>query len=136
MSENAINTDAYRLLDDRISKEPLGPSVRDDDKQWREIVRWVLYATIEAEEKGITSENVDEMRNVEDPAVRFMLGSSPGIGEVIGLDDDWVYRIIKQVGNYGEIFERNMGLKSKIGMKRGLNDLWTRGGLMYSPPMR
>lgn len=137
VSQNAINSKAYNLLDDRISKEPLGPVVRDNDVQWKNIVRWTLYATIEAEEKGVNSNNVESMKkNSNDPSIRFILGSDPGVGKMIGLDDDWIYRIISSVGNYGEIFDRNMGAGSKIGIKRGLNDLWTRGGLMYSPPLR
>lgn len=137
VSQNAINSKAYRLLNNSISKEPLGPAVRDDDPQWKNIVRWTLYATIEAEEKGINSDNVDSLKkSSKDPSIRYMLGVDPGVGKIIGLDDEWVYRIIKSVGNYGEIFERNMGEKSNIGIERGLNDLWTKGGLMYSPPLR
>jgi len=137
MGENAINSKSYVFLTDRISKEPLGPAVRDNDSQWRDIVRWTLYATIEAEEKGITKGNVDRLKKEsKDPSIRFLLGSDSGIGKPLGLDDEWVYRILKAVGNYGEIFDRNMGANSKIGLERGLNDLWTRGGLMYSPPMR
>lgn len=137
VSQNAINSKAYNLLDDRISKEPLGPVVRNNDAQWKNIIRWTLYATIEAEEKGINSSNVASLKkNSQDPSIRFILGSDPGVGKMIGLDDDWIYRIISSVGNYGEIFYRNMGAGSKIGMSRGLNDLWTRGGLMYSPPLR
>ncbi|MFT6102747.1 MAG: general L-amino acid transport system substrate-binding protein [Candidatus Endobugula sp.] len=137
MGENAINSKSYVFLTDRISKEPLGPAVRDNDSQWRDIVRWTLYATIEAEEKGITKDNVDRLKKEsKDPSIRFLLGTDSGVGNPLGLDDEWVYRILKSVGNYGEIFDRNMGANSKIGLERGLNDLWTRGGLMYSPPMR
>jgi general L-amino acid transport system substrate-binding protein len=137
MGENAINSKSYILLKDNISKEPLGPAVRDDDSQWRDIVRWALFATIEAEEKGITQDNVDRLKKEsKNPNIRFLLGAEPGIGKPLGLDDGWVYRILKAVGNYGEIFDRNVGVNSKIGLERGLNDLWTRGGLMYSPPMR
>jgi general L-amino acid transport system substrate-binding protein len=137
IGENAINSKSYILLTDNISKEPLGPSVRDDDSQWRDIVRWALYATIEAEEIGITQNNVDRLKQDSDnPNIRFLLGAEPGIGKPLGLDDEWVYRILKAVGNYGEIFDRNVGANSKIGLQRGLNNLWTRGGLMYSPPMR
>jgi general L-amino acid transport system substrate-binding protein len=100
-------------------------------------VRWALYATIEAEEKGITQNNVDRLKKGSDnPNIRFLLGAEPGIGKPLGLDDEWVYRILKAVGNYGEIFDRNVGASSKIGLQRGLNNLWTHGGLMYSPPMR
>lgn len=137
MGENAINTNAFIILKDRISKEPLGPAVRDDDSQWRDIVRWTLYATIEAEEKGITMNNIDRLKkDSKSPSIQFLLGAEPGIGKPVGLDDEWVYRILKAVGNYGEMFDRNVGTNSKIGLERGLNDLWIRGGLMYSPPMR
>ncbi len=137
IGENAINSKSYILLKDSISKEPLGPAVRDNDSQWRDIVRWTLYATIEAEEKGISKNNVDRLKkDSKDPYIRFLLGAEPGIGKPLGLDDEWVYRILKAVGNYGEIFDRNVGVNSKIGLQRGLNELWTRGGLMYSPPMR
>ena len=131
------NPEDYVILSDVISKEPLGPVVRDDDPQWREIVQWVVFATIEAEERGITSANVTERRNSSaDPAVAAMLGRTAGIGKGLGLDDEWVYRVIRQVGNYGEIFARNLGADSPLTMDRGLNALWTEGGLMYSPPLR
>jgi general L-amino acid transport system substrate-binding protein len=137
IGENAINSKSYVLLTDKISKEPLGPAVRDDDSQWRDIVRWTLFATIEAEERGITQDNVDRLKSdSKDPNIQFLLGAEPGIGNPLGLDDEWVYRILKTVGNYGEIFDRNVGANSKIGLERGLNNLWNQGGLMYSPPMR
>lgn len=130
------NPEDFIILADVISKEPLGPVVRDDDAQWREIVQWVVLATIEAEEKGMTSANVDAMRASADPAVMAMLGSVPGIGKGLGLDDGWAYRVIRQVGNYGEIFERNVGVNTLLALERGLNALWTDGGLMYAPPLR
>jgi general L-amino acid transport system substrate-binding protein len=131
------NPEDYVILTDIISKEPLGPVVRDDDPQWREIVQWVVFATIEAEEKGISSANVSERRNSPgNPAVAAMLGGTAGIGKGLGLDDEWVYRVIRQVGNYGEIFARNLGADTPLAMDRGLNALWTEGGLMYSPPLR
>lgn len=130
-------SDDLIILDDVITKEPLGPVVRDNDPQWKDIVQWTFFATIEAEERGIYSTNIDDIRKqTKDPAIRYMLGVDPGIGKPLGLDDEWIYRIIKKVGNYGEIFERNMGHKSELGLKRGLNNLWTRGGLLYSPPIR
>lgn len=128
--------DEYLVLEDVISKEPLGAAVRDDDAQWFNIVRWAVYATIQAEEFGITSQNVDTVRRSGSTAQKRFLGAEPGIGEPLGLDDDWAYRIIKHVGNYGEIFERNLGKDSEFKLKRGINALWTKGGLMYAPPFR
>lgn len=130
------NPDDFIILPDVISKEPLGPAVRDDDSQWRKIVRWVVFATIEAEERGITSANIAKAKESNDPAVKAMLGVTPGAGESLGLDDEWVYRVIQQVGNYGEIFDRNVGRDTVLALERGLNGLWTDGGLMYAPPMR
>ena len=126
----------YLLLPDVISKEPLGPAVKEGDQAWSDIVRWVLFATIEAEERGIDSGNVASMRSSADPVLQFMLGASPGVGEALGLDDQWVARVIRAVGNYGEIFDRNLGSGGQLKMPRGINDLWSRGGLMYSPPLR
>ncbi|MBL4615908.1 MAG: amino acid ABC transporter substrate-binding protein [Magnetovibrio sp.] len=128
--------DDYMILDDVISKEPLGAAVRDDDAQWFNIVRWVIYATVQAEEFGITSQNVDTVRRNGTTAQKRFLGSVPGIGKPLDLDDEWAYRIVKHVGNYGEIFERNLGQKSEFKLERGLNALWTKGGLMYAPPFR
>ncbi len=127
----------YVVFPEVISKEPLSPAVRSDDSEWEDIVRWTTFIAIAAEEFGITSDNVDEMlNNNPPPKIARLLGVSKGIGKGLGLDDKWAYRIIKQVGNYGEIFERNLGSKSKFKLKRGLNDLWFRGGLMFSPPLR
>ncbi|CCQ74091.1 amino acid ABC transporter substrate-binding protein [Magnetospira sp. QH-2] len=126
----------YVILPKAISKEPLGPVVRNDDDQWFDIVKWTLFATVEAEERGITSQNIDSFLAGEDVANRRFLGETAELGEALGLDPKWAYRIIKQVGNYGEIFERNIGPNTKVGLQRGLNDLWTRGGLMYAPPFR
>jgi general L-amino acid transport system substrate-binding protein len=128
--------DAHLLLPERVSKEPLGPMVRHGDDQWLDIVSWVLRAMIEAEEAGITRANVDEMRRSEDPNVQRILGVTPGFGKALGLDEGWAYALLKHVGNYGEIFDRTLGKGSPIGLERGLNDLWTRGGLMYAPPIR
>lgn len=133
----APNPDDYVILSDIISKEPLGPAVRDGDRQWREIVQWVVFATIEAEEMGIDSANAEALRkDATDPAVQTMLGSLPGIGKGLGLDDEWVFRVVRQVGNYGQIFERNVGVNTALALERGLNALWTNGGLMYAPPLR
>jgi general L-amino acid transport system substrate-binding protein len=130
------NPDDYVILPERISKEPLGPMVRHGDDQWFDIVKWTLYGMIEAEEAGISQSNVDEKLTSKDPAVQRLLGVTPGMGKGIGLDEKWLYAIIKQVGNYGDSFERNLGKKSQIKLDRGLNDLWTRGGLMYAIPIR
>jgi len=124
------------VLPEIISKEPLGPATRQGDDQWSDIVTWVLNATITAEEKGITQANVDKMKSSKDPEVLRLLGVEGSQGKELGLSNDWAYNIIKSVGNYGEIFERNIGAKTPIGLPRGLNALWTKGGLQYSPPFR
>lgn len=127
---------AHVILPERVSKEPLGPMVRRGDEQWAEIVKYVLMAWIQAEELGVTQANLDERRDSKDPDMRRMLGSEPGLEKGIGLDPAWAYRAIKAVGNYGESFERNLGKGGPVGLERGLNDLWTRGGLMYALPLR
>ena len=132
----ASNPDDYVVLPDRISKEPLAPVVRHGDDEWNDIVRWVVYALIEAEEKGVTSKNVDDMLKNEDPNIKRMLGVTPGMGKALGLDEKWAYNEIKLVGNYGEIFDRTLGKDTELKFERGLNDLWTRGGLMYAIPFR
>jgi len=124
------------ILPEIISKEPLAPAVRQGDDQWFDVVKWSIYATMEAEEKGVTSANVDEAKNSSDPTVMRLVGVTPGMGANLGLDDAWAYNIIKQVGNYGEIYERNVGMDSKLHLPRGLNAMWTKGGLMYSPAFR
>ncbi|MCW5700918.1 MAG: transporter substrate-binding domain-containing protein, partial [Rhodospirillales bacterium] len=126
----------YEILPEIISKEPLGPAVRHGDDEWFDVVKWSVYATLEAEEKGITSANVDDMLKSEDPNIQRLLGVTGEMGKKIGVDDKWAYNIIKQVGNYGEIYERNVGMKSKLELARGLNALWIEGGLMYAPPIR
>ncbi|KPJ76714.1 MAG: amino acid ABC transporter substrate-binding protein [Deltaproteobacteria bacterium SG8_13] len=126
----------YIILPEVISKEPLAPVVRHGDDQWYDIVKWAVFALIEAEELGISSQNVDKMKNSTNPQVQRFLGTSPGMGKALGLNEAWAYNIIKQVGNYGEIFERNVGVNTPLGLERGLNDLWTRGGLMYAHPIR
>jgi len=132
----APNPDDYILLPEIISKEPLAPVVRHGDDQWYDIVNWTVMALIQAEEFDITSKNVDSFLKSNDPAIMRFLGVTPGLGKALGLDDKWAYNIIKQVGNYGEIFERNVGPNTPLKLERGLNDLWTRGGLMYSAAMR
>ena len=129
--------DNHVILPEIISKEPLGPATRHGDDQWSDIVTWVLNATITAEEKGVTMANVDDMKaNSKDPEVLRLLGAEGNQGAELGLSADFAYNIIKSVGNYGEIFERNIGVNTPIGLARGLNALWTDGGLQYSPPFR
>lgn len=124
------------ILPEIISKEPLGPAVRQGDQQWSDIVRWTLFALINAEELGVTSKNVDEMLKSKNPDVMRLLGTEGNYGEQIGLTKDWVYRIVKHVGNYGEIYDRNVGPNTPLKLERGQNALWTKGGLMYAPPIR
>ena len=130
------NPDDHVVLPEVISKEPLGPSVRKDDIQWFEIVQWLHYALVTAEELGVTKANVDEKLKSDNPAIRRLLGVEGDFGPSIGLTNDWAYRAIKAVGNYGELFERNVGMGSPIRIRRGLNALWNRGGLQYAPPIR
>ena len=130
----APNPDDYMVLPEVITKEPLSPAVRHGDEQWRDICDFSVLALIAAEELGITSTNVDEMLKSEDPAIQRFLGVSGSLGKGLGLSNDWAYNIIKQVGNYGEIFERNIGAGTLLGLQRGINALWTKGGLMYAPP--
>jgi general L-amino acid transport system substrate-binding protein len=134
-SSLASNPDDHVILPDIISKEPLGPAVRHGDDEWLDIVKWVVFATIEAEEKGITSQNIDAMLKSEDPTIKRLLGVNPG-AKGASLDDKWAYNVIKQVGNYGEIFERNLGKDTPLKLERGINALWTKGGLMYAIPFR
>jgi general L-amino acid transport system substrate-binding protein len=132
----APNPDDYVILPERISKEPLAPVVRHGDDQWNDIIRWVVYALIDAEEKSITSKNVDENLKSDDPGIKRMLGVTPGMGKALGLDEKWAYNEIKLVGNYGEIFDRTLGKDTELKFERGLNDQWTRGGLLYAMPIR
>ncbi len=127
---------AFVILPERISKEPLAPVVRQGDDDWFNIVAWTVYALLEAEEKGITQANVEEMKKSEDPNIKRILGVTPGMGKALNLDEAWVVNIVKAVGNYGEIFERNVGEGSALQLRRGQNDLWTKGGLMYAMPIR
>lgn len=127
----------HLVLPEVVSREPLGPAVRSDDFEWFAIVRWVLFALIEAEQLDIGSGNVDRVRDSSaNPVTRRMLGLDGNLGEGLRLDPAWVYRIIRQVGNYGELFDRNVGSQSALKIKRGLNAPWMEGGLLYSPPLR
>jgi len=132
----APNPDDYVLLPEIISKEPLCPVVRHGDDQWYDIVNWTVMALIQAEEFDITSKNVDEMLKSNDPQIQRFLGVTPGSGKALGIDEKWAYNLVKQVGNYGEIFDRNVGPNTPLALERGLNDLWTRGGIMYSAAFR
>lgn len=126
----------YIVLPEIISKEPLGPSVRQGDSKWANVVRWTLNALVTAEEKGVTSQNVDEQAKSNDPEIKRLLGVEGTMGANLGLNADAFKNVIKQVGNYGESFEANVGKNSPLKIKRGVNALWTDGGLMYSPPFR
>jgi len=132
----APNPKDYAILPQIISKEPLAPAVRHGDNQWKDIVNYSVLAMINAEELGITSKNVDEMLKSTDPKIMRFLGVTEGNGKALGLDEKFAYNIVKQVGNYGEVFERNVGVSTPLGIERGLNALWTDGGLMYSPPFK
>jgi len=135
-SIQAPKPEDYVILPEIISKEPLGPFVRHGDDQWHDLVRWALFAMIEAEEYGVTSANVTEMLKSNDPNVKRLLGVTPGMGKALGVDEAWAFNIIKQVGNYGESFERNVGKGSPLKLDRGHNALWTKGGLIYAWPIR
>jgi general L-amino acid transport system substrate-binding protein len=132
----AQNPADHVILPETISKEPLAPAVRHGDEEWADIVRWTIFALLEAEERGITSKNLDEMAKSDDPNVKRLIGATPGMGKSLNLDEKWAYNAIKQVGNYGEIWDRNLGKDSPLKLERGINDLWTKGGLMYAPPIR
>lgn len=129
--------DAHVILKDVISKEPLAPLVKHGDNQWKDLVTWTIIGLISAEELGVTKANVDDMAaNSKNPMIRRMLGASGDYGSYIGLEKDWLRKAIKATGNYGEIFDRNVGAGSKLKMERGNNALWTKGGLLYVPPLR
>jgi general L-amino acid transport system substrate-binding protein len=137
----AIRADApqphdFEILPEQISKEPLAPLVRQGDDRFFEVVRWTIFALIEAEELGVTSRNIDEKRMSTDPDTRYLLGVIPGNGKALGLSEHWAADSIAAVGNYGELFDRNVGSASTIGLDRGFNRLWKDGGLMYAPPLR
>jgi general L-amino acid transport system substrate-binding protein len=127
----------FVILPQRFSKEPYGPVVRRDDAEWFDVIRWVVSALIQAEELGVTAANAEEMRRTsQNPDVRRLLGADPLLGNALKLDPAWAFNAIRAIGNYGELFERTLGPKTPIGLERGLNRLWTDGGLMYSWPMR
>jgi general L-amino acid transport system substrate-binding protein len=130
------NPGAHVILPDIISKEPLGPVVRQGDDQWFNIVKWTHFAMINAEELGVSSRTIDQAMKSEKPDVRRLVGTDGGHGEQIGLAPDWAARIVRLVGNYEEVFERNVGTGSKLGIPRGINNLWTSGGIQYAPPIR
>jgi general L-amino acid transport system substrate-binding protein len=129
----APNPADHVILPEVISKEPLGPVVRHGDDRWFDIVKWSLFAMLEAEELGLTSKNIDQQASSTNPSIQRFVGASGGLGKMLGLDDRWAYNIVKQVGNYGESFDANL---KPLGFDRGLNNLWTHGGLMYAPPLR
>ena len=126
----------HAVLPEVISKEPLGPMVRHGDDQWFDIVKWTLFAMVTAEEMGVTQKNVDEMAKSDKPDFKRVFGTDGNLGEQLGLTKDWVSRIVKAVGNYGESFDRNVGAGSPLGIARGLNQLWNKGGIQYAPPIR
>ncbi len=132
----APTPDDYIILPEIISKEPLAPAVRHGDEQWRDIVDFCVLAMIEAEDLGITSRDVDEMLKSPNPDIKRFLGVTPGNGKALGLDDKWAYNIVKKIGNYGEVFDRNVGINTKLKLNRGLNAEWKNGGLMYAPPFK
>jgi general L-amino acid transport system substrate-binding protein len=132
----ASNPDKWVVLPEIISKEPLGPLVRHGDHQWGDVVRWSLNAMIIAEELGITSENVDASLSSNVPEVLRLLGAEGNYGEMLELSNDWAYQIIKQIGNYSESYEANVGPDTPLEIARGLNALWTQGGILYAPPFR
>jgi general L-amino acid transport system substrate-binding protein len=127
---------AHRILPEIISKEPLGPLVRSGDADWFTITRWTYFALLDAEELGVTHANVDDMLGSENPEIRRLLGVEGNFGEPMGLTADWAYRIVKHVGNYGELFDREVGPATPLALERGLNALWTDGGIQYAPPIR
>ncbi|WP_293810228.1 amino acid ABC transporter substrate-binding protein [uncultured Bosea sp.] len=130
------NPDEHLVLPEIISKEPLGPATRNNDPQWFNLVKWVHFAMLNAEELGVTQANVDEKLKSDNPEIKRLLGTEGKFGEQVGLTADWVVRIVKHVGNYGESFERNVGQGSLLKIARGQNGLWTKGGLQYAPPVR
>ena len=136
-AKEAKDSKEHVILTDLISKEPLGPLVRRGDDEWLAVVRWVVHGLVEAEENGITQANVDKLKaETTDPTIGRLLGKTEDTGKLLGLDKEWLVRAIKAVGNYGEIYERNVGEKTPVGLARGKNKLWTEGGLMYALPVR
>ena len=136
-NKEAKDPKEHLILPELISKEPLGPAVRRGDDEWFGIAKWVIFGLVEAEEYGITQANVEKMlADSQDPVVTRILGKSEDTGKLLGLEKDWMVKAIKATGNYGEIFERNVGPKSSLGVPRGINNLWNNGGIMYAPPIR
>jgi general L-amino acid transport system substrate-binding protein len=136
-ASRAPKPDEHVILPEIISKEPLGPAVRQDDDQWFNIARWTLFALVNAEELGVTAANVDEMKaKSTNPDVKRLLGAEGEMGKNLGLTNEWGYNIVKRVGNYGEVFARNLGDQSPLKITRGINELWNKGGVMYAPPIR
>ncbi|MFM9879757.1 MAG: amino acid ABC transporter substrate-binding protein [Burkholderiaceae bacterium] len=135
-NKQAKSSAEHVILPELISKEPLGPMLRRGDDEWLAVVKWVIYGLIEAEELGITQANMAQQKTSGDPAVLRLLGGGDDLGKLLGLDKDWLARALAAVGNYGEVFERNLGPKSAIGLPRGANRLWSQGGLLYAPPLR
>ncbi len=133
---NLSNPDEHAVLPEVISKEPLGPVVRQGDVQWFNLVKWVHFAMVNAEELQVTSENVDEMKVSTNPAVKRLLGLDGNFGEMLGVGNEWAYNIVRMVGNYGEVFDRNVGANTPLGIARGINALWSKGGIQYAPPIR
>lgn len=137
LASEVPNKQNYQILPELISKEPLGPAVRRGDEDWFAIAKWTLNAMVQAEELGVTSQNIDDLKaNSKDPAVLSIVGAGDDLGRFLGLSKDWSYNIVKQVGNYGEVFDRNLGSGSALKLPRGRNELWIKGGLLYSPPLR
>jgi general L-amino acid transport system substrate-binding protein len=130
------NANDHVILSEIISKEPLGPLVRHGDDQWFDVVKWVHFAMLNAEELGVSQKTLTEALKSNQPEIKRMLGTEGAYGEQLGLTKDWVARIVKHVGNYGEVYERNLGTGSRLGISRGLNRLWTKGGIQYAPPIR
>jgi len=128
--------DDHVILPDVISKEPLGPAVRQDDVQWFNIVKWVHFAMVNAEELGVTSKSIDEALKSDSPDVKRLVGAEGNYGERMGLTKDWAVRVIRLVGNYGEVYERTVGVNSPLTIPRGINQLWNKGGILYAPPIR
>ena len=127
----------FVILEERFSKEPYGPVVRRDDQEWFDVIRWVVFGLVEAEELGVTSANAEQMRSTsQNPSIRRLLGASPDLGDALKLRPSWMFDVLRAIGNYGELYERTIGPNTPLALPRGNNDLWTRGGLMYSWPMR
>ena len=136
-NQEAKDPNEHVILPDLISKEPLGPVVRRGDDEWFTIAKWVVFGLVEAEEYGLTQKNIDEQaKNSQDPVVMRIVGKTEDTGKLLGLDKNWMVNALKATGNYGEIFERNVGPKSALKLPRGVNNLWNKGGIMYAPPVR